>query len=41
MKYAQGEEKKRLKLYNTVIGTIAEMLDMPVKKAKEMVGIEE
>lgn len=40
LKIVQIEEKKRAKVWTELIGGIAEMLDMPLKKVKEMIGVD-
>jgi 26S proteasome regulatory subunit, ATPase 3, interacting protein len=41
LKVIQIEEKKRFKVYKNILDGIAEMTDQPVKKVKELIGIEE
>ena len=41
LKLAQVEEKKRLRIWNEVLSGIADMLDEPKKKVKELIGIDE
>lgn len=40
LKSVQIEEKKRLRIFNSVVSGIAEIFDVPVKKAKELIGLE-
>ncbi|OMJ81292.1 hypothetical protein SteCoe_18286 [Stentor coeruleus] len=40
LKIVMIEEKKRDKVWTGLLGGIAEMLDMPIKKAKEMIGVD-
>lgn len=41
LKSAQLEEKKRLRIWNEVLAGIADMLDEPKKRVKELIGIDE
>ena len=41
LKIAAIEEKKRLKMYQGLLSGIAEMLDEPIKKVKELIGLED